>query len=202
MTDPHHTLTDSWYRHPGDDTTRGLHDLWKHCAIQNPRLIVEVGSADGGSAAIWATLAPGATVLCIDPWEDGSGYGEDVFRAFLKRRERYPNIAYRRMTSEDAFRGLRNCRWNYDWHKTYEATRENEFVDVGPFRPDLVYLDADHTYDGTLVEIERWRFAVRDAGGWIGGHDYSDQFPGVIRAVSDWFEEPEVFCDTSWVAKA
>jgi hypothetical protein len=48
--------------------------------------------------------------------------------------------------------------------------------------PALVFLDADHSYQATLEDI-RWAQSV--GADIICGDDYSDSFPGVIRAVSD-----------------
>lgn len=47
---------------------------------------------------------------------------------------------------------------------------------------DFVFIDADHSYQAVTDDIQRWRTKVR-AGGWIGGHDYNDKFPGVVKAV-------------------
>lgn len=47
---------------------------------------------------------------------------------------------------------------------------------------DFVFIDADHSETAVAQDIADWRPKVR-AGGWLGGHDYSPKFPGVIRAV-------------------
>lgn len=59
----------------------------------------------------------------------------------------------------------------------------DEFAD-GSF--DFVFIDADHSYDAAKDDIARWRPKVRK-GGWLGGHDYSKHFPGVIQAVDERF---------------
>lgn len=45
---------------------------------------------------------------------------------------------------------------------------------------DLVFIDAEHTMSGCLVDCMSWWPKVRP-GGWLGGHDY--QWPGVAQAV-------------------
>lgn len=47
---------------------------------------------------------------------------------------------------------------------------------------DFVFIDADHSEAAVLDDIACWRSKVRP-GGWLGGHDYSPKFPGVIKAV-------------------
>jgi hypothetical protein len=54
---------------------------------------------------------------------------------------------------------------------------------------DLVFIDADHSYEGVRDDIAAWLPKIR-AGGWIGGHDYRNPDPrfrfGVDRAVDEW----------------
>lgn len=57
---------------------------------------------------------------------------------------------------------------------------------------DLVFIDADHSYEGVREDIEAW-FPKVKSGGWIGGHDYQNPDArfcfGVDRAVDEWIEE-------------
>lgn len=55
---------------------------------------------------------------------------------------------------------------------------------------DLVFLDADHSYEGVKADLAAWAPKVK-RGGWIGGHDYRNtepayDFSGVERAVTEW----------------
>lgn len=52
--------------------------------------------------------------------------------------------------------------------------------DGGP--PSLVFLDAIHTYEETMKDIN---WAKGAAAGIICGHDYSKDWPGVIQAVEE-----------------
>ena len=55
---------------------------------------------------------------------------------------------------------------------------------------DLVYIDADHTYESVKDDIAAW-FPKVKPGGWITGHDYVDGYEndpniyGVIPAVNE-----------------
>lgn len=52
---------------------------------------------------------------------------------------------------------------------------------------DLVYLDAEHTYDGVYGDIELWLKKVKP-GGILAGHDiFSPEHIGVTQAVIDSF---------------
>ena len=64
-----------------------------------------------------------------------------------------------------------------------------EMFDDGYF--DLVFLDADHTYEYVLADIKAWLPKVRK-GGVISGHDCLKKLPGVPRAVEETFGEDGV----------
>lgn len=52
---------------------------------------------------------------------------------------------------------------------------------------DFVYVDADHTFQGVVRDLTAW-FPKVKVGGIIGGHDYGHpNFPGVKRAVDEFF---------------
>lgn len=74
---------------------------------------------------------------------------------------------------------------------------------------DLVFLDADHSYEGVKADIAAWLPKVK-AGGWIGGHDYANTDPrfrfGVTEAVDEWAadygRDVEVDANFTWFARA
>lgn len=73
---------------------------------------------------------------------------------------------------------------------------------------DLVYIDAEHTYEAVRDDIAAWRTKVKP-GGWIGGHDYRHPldvrgFWGVSRAVEEAFGGAVELgvCGTWWVRNA
>ena len=72
------------------------------------------------------------------------------------------------------------------------------------FRPhhfDIVFLDGDHTYEGVRDDIAAWRDKVKP-GGWIGGHDYGQKFPGVAKAAHEAFgDRVKVDTNTTWWVK-
>lgn len=66
---------------------------------------------------------------------------------------------------------------------------------------DLIYIDAEHSYDSVKADILGWLPKVKKHG-FIAGHDYSEQESngGVIKAVNEVLGEPDrVFEDTSWI---
>ena len=52
---------------------------------------------------------------------------------------------------------------------------------------DLVFIDAEHDYESMMKYIPTWLPKVRD-GGLLTGHDYkARKFPGVEKAVTEYF---------------
>ncbi len=110
-----------------------------------------------------------------------------------------------------------NCSWNpceltHNQHSLliHEILREGcqtENVDIqtldkndfykkykGP-QPALVFLDSDQSYHETLKDI-KWAQSVKSKV--ICGHDYTEDFPGVIRAVQECGGVREL-TDTLWL---
>jgi len=52
----------------------------------------------------------------------------------------------------------------------------------------LVFIDADHTYEGCKKDIELWWPKLKK-GGIMLGHDYGPLYEGVVRAVTERFGE-------------
>jgi hypothetical protein len=69
---------------------------------------------------------------------------------------------------------------------------------------DLVFIDADHTFDAVFEDIQAWLPLIRD-GGVLCGHDYykgaGARHPGVAKAVDSIFDSVEIFSDTVWVKR-
>lgn len=76
-----------------------------------------------------------------------------------------------------------------------ELHRHNSVDVADTFRDkvlDLVYIDANHTYDDVLADVYAWLPKLRD-GGILAGHDFTTEIPDVIRAVTDRFARYEIF---------
>ena len=83
----------------------------------------------------------------------------------------------------------------------YERTTANAAALVADGSVDFVFIDAGHSYQAVLTDIQRWRSKVR-VGGWLGGHDYCEKFPGVKRAVHEIFgDHVDLLPATIWAAR-
>lgn len=142
-----------------------------------PRLVVEFGTFLGGSTLSIAANMPGGRVVTVDidpsvrrTHEHGLGTGlPDFDVGCLFRGTRFASMIDQRFANTLTF-------------------------DTGDLvgRADLVFVDADHTYEFTRRDTAMALTLVRP-GGWILWHDYTwepqhSECAGVTRAVNEFFE--------------
>jgi hypothetical protein len=67
---------------------------------------------------------------------------------------------------------------------------------------DLVFIDANHDYEYVKNDILAWLPKIKDSG-LISGHDFSLQYVGVIKAVTEifGFDNFDVLSDSVWVTQ-
>lgn len=112
--------------------------------------ILEVGSYFGRSTVLLASL--GRPVLAVDPFDgfDSDKSGDEVHAELIR------NLESRRIRNVEVFR----CRIE-DWK---------------PWPVGFAYLDGDHTFRGTVNQLE----AARKAGAeTVCVHDYADEGGGL-----------------------
>jgi hypothetical protein len=129
--------------------------------------VVELGSWKGRSATVLLEGCKGM-VTCVDNWtgHDPSSNGilseivekEDVFQTFQRNVGQYPNLRVARGNSSEMAACVEDA--------------------------DMVFIDAEHTYEGCKANIEAWRDKAKRV---IAGHDFSENWPGVMRAVKEAF---------------
>lgn len=144
-----------------------------------PVSIVEIGSFAGVSTCVMAHATElvdckDVVVYCVDTWNGSSesdGINEqyaqhDVYDVFCKNIRRY--VAYTGF--EGDIRAIR-------------GTSLLAAPTFGDASLDIVFIDADHTYEAVKADIAAWAPKVRP-GGILCFHDYG-YFPGVTQAVQE-----------------
>ena len=63
---------------------------------------------------------------------------------------------------------------------------------------EVVFIDADHSYESCNNDIKAWKPLAKNI---ISGHDYSKNWPGVIQAVNENFQNPTEIHGSIWVIK-
>jgi hypothetical protein len=142
--------------------------------------MLEIGSYKGESTFMFAALGIFEEIHCIDPHE-----GNEEFN--LVSNETWGNVQEEFKTNTRHFNNITH-------YKEYSYDISHTFHD-GYF--DFIYIDGAHDYISVKKDIELYLPKTKHL---IGGHDYQKQWPGVIKAVNERFNEPDVvYPDDSWV---
>ncbi len=137
-----------------------------------PRSIIELGTAYGGTLFLLACIAmPDATIVTIDmpagPF--GGGYPRThapLYKSFARDKQR-----------------IRLIRSDSHSPDTLKAVRETVGTTV-----DLLFIDADHTYEGVRSDFETYSPLVC-SGGLIAFHDIVDGPPEAVGGVPRFWKE-------------
>ena len=143
---------------------------WLATAASQHRLIAEVGSCVGRTARAMADNTTGE-VYCIDTWEGTASEAD-----FMEQIRNHPP-GWLRQSFDENVRGLANV------HPVQASSQSAaEFLKEMCF--DMIFIDADHSYESVKADILAWRPLLAE-GGLLCGHDYHPSFPGVIQAVNE-----------------
>lgn len=162
----------------------GLENMCDYIGDMSEFKMIEIGSYAGNSTEIF--LKRVKWCFCIDPWEnfydpeDGASEGIDmrlVEKQFNQLRDKFDNFTKYKVKSSEAV----------------------DIFEDGTI--DLIYVDGLHQYEGVKNDIELYLPKVKE-GGYIAGHDYkSRHFPGVEKAVDEFFTPDKTFKDSSWIKR-
>ena len=152
----------------------------------SPNKMVEVGAYAGLSASIFSKHFN--LVFSVDPWIDNYDVSDkicdtDVFAPIH--------------ASEQAFDDVTQNLSNVIKMKMFSHEAADHFGDK---TLDFVYIDADHQYEPTLLDLKSWLPKIKP-GGIIGGHDWD--FESVQQAVQEILGGADVapITDQNWYKK-
>jgi cephalosporin hydroxylase len=140
-------------------------------AVQ-PKVVVEIGTANGGTLLLFArSVDAAATIISIDLPGDRPGQGYAAWRIPLYKRFALPG------QSMHLLRG--------DSHDPAIRARVEELLDGREI--DFLFIDGDHSYEGVKADFELFRDLVR-SGGLIAFHDISPATPDSHQVRRFWSE--------------
>lgn len=146
--------------------------LAKEIESLNAKVIVEIGTANGGTLFMATRLAqPDATIVSIDlpGGKFGGGYPEwktPYYSAFARKTQQL--FLIRGNSQEDA---------------TYERLVKI----LNGRKIDYLFIDGDHSYEGVKADYVRYKDLVR-SGGKIGFHDVVDHKSSACKVDLFWNE--------------
>lgn len=119
------------------------------------RVVVEIGTANGGTLFIWCAVAdPEAVVISIDLPGGIHGGGYPRWKSLIYRKFARPRQSLHLL--------------RLDSHRS--ATRDRLKAILPPEGIDFLFIDADHTYEGVKADFEMYSPLVR-RGGLVAFHD-------------------------------
>lgn len=146
----------------------------------------EIGVADGYNALGVLTRVSDTSPMLVDSWREASPrYKASGDLAAKLTSEQWEKV-YKKAQRLTAPHGATLVRKD-----SVEAAAGVQDASL-----DLVYIDAEHTYEAVRDDIAAWLPKVKP-GGWIGGHDYNHPNEsrngawGVKRAVDEAFGAPD-----------
>jgi hypothetical protein len=139
---------------------------WLYNTAKSMDRVAELGSWKGRSTHALASGCKLGHVTAIDHFK--GSVGEEVVH-----REAQTDAVYEQfLENTKDFTNLTVVR--------KDTTSAAEDYPDGWF--DLVFIDAEHTYEGVKRDIERWTPKARIM---LAGHDYCSEWPGVQQAVNE-----------------
>jgi hypothetical protein len=155
-------------------------DWYRECVTnaKDGDVFVELGSWKGASSSCMAVEIANSNkkidFVCVDSFEGDTGLKSCGFSS-----EGQLNFFLDNMKPVEGF-------YRYIQSDSSKAADlfENESV-------DLVFIDAEHTYDSVKKDILSWLPKIKK-GGTISGHDFMAGHEGVERAVFECFDKNSV----------
>jgi Methyltransferase domain len=137
----------------------------------------EIGVAFGTHSATILEKTQVSKLYSIDPYTVGFPYCDHP------KAEQFSDILFYKVKALLSLFGARSI-----------LVRMTSIKAAKLFSPgllDFVFIDALHDYESVREDIEAWYPIVR-RGGIIAGDDYTQQFPGVIKAVTEFFSAKKI----------
>jgi hypothetical protein len=133
--------------------------------------IAEIGVEQGKYAEVICKANPEVFYHGVDPWEQYPGYRMDWNKEMI--------VGFHQIV-KDRLAPYKNAQL----HKGFSADIAKDFEDGSL---DAVYIDANHSFESVIEDIEVWTPKVRK-GGVVSGHDYRRHRSNckVVEAV-DWY---------------
>ena len=122
---------------------------------RQPRVLVEIGTANGGTLSAWCALAaPQATIVSIDLPGGIHGGGYAYWRTIIYRQFAQPGQTLHLLRA--------------DSHQPETLAQLKQLLP--PAGVDFLFIDGDHTYEGVKADFDMYSPLVRK-GGLVALHD-------------------------------
>jgi hypothetical protein len=152
--------------------------------------VAEIGVFQGRLSKRLRVVFPECDLFLIDPWK------------LLDLSEEASPISLDPAAYEEAYTSVQNA-FATDHKVHILRLLSQEAAPVVPSDLDFVFIDGNHSYASVKTDLSLWAPKVRK-GGIIAGHDYhADSWPGVVKAVDEFFQNETVVLgnDSIWMVR-
>jgi predicted O-methyltransferase YrrM len=149
---------------------------WIEMLSDREKLIAaEIGVRGGSHAAFLIDELNISEIYLIDPYEDYPEYHTDwADDEVMSKTE---------MEAKDALESFSSTK--------FVKEHSNEALSAVPNDIDFVYIDGNHAHEYVKNDISNY-YPILKEGGILAGHDYHDDWPGVVKAVDDFANDREL----------
>lgn len=152
--------------------------LWLGERALTSNVVIELGSFFGRSTRAMADNTPGV-LYAVDTW--------DYHGRFVPEKLDPKEVFHRNLAD---LIGWKVIPLNMSSKRAFESANLP--------KADLIFIDTDHSYNTTLWEVTAYKTQLTPTG-LLCGHDYDDDFPGVIKAVNEVFGAENIdTCGSIW----
>lgn len=152
-----------------------------------PSLLCEVGVWKGASTLTMARAikeqALPTTILCVDTWlgsaEMWTDQNDPERYLSLRLEHGYPTVYYQFLANM-----VRNQLQDIVVPFPQTSSNATEWLGKVGLEPELVYLDASHSYLDVMRDIQDW-YPIIKPGGLLFGDDFDEYWPDLCSAVKD-----------------
>lgn len=124
--------------------------------------------------------------------------GVDVWRPPLPGSSQYKLVVYQHYPLEDFYQNLLvNTEQFGERAELLRMTTAEGAQQFPDNHFDFIFIDADHSRQGVMLDIYSWAPKVRETG-WILGHDYKPHPYPVSVVVDEIFGPVQHFADLVW----
>ena len=159
----------------------GMHLAYLASQVREDGSIVEIGSYQGRSVGaialgcVKAGIKP--QIFAIDIWTSGRG---KTFANYTRP------IVFKNFKNRMKALGVDNMVHPIKGASVEVAARRKRPI-------DMLHIDANHEYEFVLEDFKAWSRFLRP-GAIVAFHDYSEHFPGVMKAVKEMvIDRPDVY---------
>ncbi len=147
--------------------------------------IVEIGCWKGLSTSYLAPVLVGKPqrLWCIDNWEGSKDQYAEFYKELLVKSEK-EGIPVPEQFQEN----LKTLEIPYKLLQMPSMEAVKQFKNNSC---SLVFIDASHDYSSVKDDLNAWWLRV-SIGGILAGHNYSKDFPELIRAIKEFSEQKSV----------